>query len=139
MMRRRTPLVLRESFFWLSTPLTVNTNSLAVLNGLEQTGLVAHKNLPQQEHGLLWEIAAEIRSAPLNESWHCQAVLDTHSVYLSMGPQQWFALDLETGHGSGFVSLEDLNCEDDWNVNMYLRAIVDNISSFLRDGAGKTI
>ena len=136
MMRRRASLPLRERFFWSRTPITICTNSNAVLNAAEQAGLIAHHGL-EREHGLRWEIVVEREHIAADENWECKATLDAHSIYLTVGSYQWFAFDLETGEGAGFAVIPDLEQEESFSIDLYLQAIIDNIAAILRDGTGE--
>ena len=114
MMRRRASLPLRERFFWSRTPITICTNSNAVLNAAEQAGLIAHHGL-EREHGLRWEIVVEREHIAADENWECKATLDAHSIYLTVGSYQWFAFDLETGlrYGCSRASAVEIS-EEKW-------------------------
>jgi hypothetical protein len=132
-MCRRTHLPLRQRFFWLSTPITIDTNSQAVAGAVEQAGFTPHFGLAKK-HGLRWEIVVE-QSTALHQHWQCDAAMNGYSIYLSMGPYQWFALDLQTGEGTGFVLATDPEEQHDPNVNTYFKAIVENIAAILREEA----
>jgi hypothetical protein len=130
MMRRRTPLALRGRFHWFGTTVTIRTDSPAVLNAAEEAGLELPGN-SEEEPGMRWEIASVQPGATAAENWECKATLDAHSLYLSMGPEQWFAFDLETGDGAGFV-VSDPGRLNDPNAELYLLAIAYNVGACLR-------
>src|SRR5271170_471697 len=126
MMCRRTPLPFRECFLWLGTVVTIRTDSPAILKAAEGAGLVPQRQ-SEQEPGMRWEIVGEQRGTTVVEDWECEVTLDTHSLYLGMSAEQWFAFDLKTGDGAGFVVVSDNDRLSDLNAELYLRAIADNI------------
>ena len=130
-MGRRTPLPLRHRFFWLGTPITIDTNSPTVSGAAEEAGFISHRGLVEK-HGLRWEIVAE-PSMGLDDRWQCDVTINGHSIYLSMGPYQWFAVDLQTGDGAGVVHTTVFEEQYDPNVNRYFKSIVDNIAAILRE------
>jgi hypothetical protein len=106
--------------------ITIYTNATAVLKGAEEAGLEAHSD-SELEPSLRWDIAAELGFEPTAEAWGCKTIRDSNSVYLSMGYQQWFAFDLETGDAAGFVTICGLDQPSDLNVALYLRSVMDSI------------
>lgn len=132
MMHRRKPLSLRGRFFWRGRSFTLLTDSAAVLSAAALAGFEMRQD---SGFGAIWEIAAERCIASQDSEWECVAMEDTHSRYLTMGPYQWFALDLETGAGAGFVALPDEEQSEDLKVLRYFRAIVDGIATNQRADA----
>jgi hypothetical protein len=128
MMCRRTPLLLRERFLWFDTTMMICTDSAAILHAAEKVGFVRWRG-PEEEPSMRWEIASVHPRAATVKDWECKVTLDAHSLYLSMGLEQWFAFDLETGDGAGFV-ISDSNRP--LNVELYLRAVAYNVGACLR-------
>lgn len=128
MMHRRTPLTLCGRFLWRGTLLTIRTDSQAILRAAEVAGLQ-----PQDDYGqelqMRWEIATEPSGdAPTND-WACKVTVDNHSLFLSMGAEQWFAFDFESGDGAGFVAAWDAGASCDPNALKYLLEIVCHIGN----------
>jgi hypothetical protein len=126
MMHRRTFLPFHGHFLWFGTPVTIRTDSQAILSAAEEAGLVVQKGL-EQEPSLRWEIVVEKHGEATAGPWECEVTRDSNSLYLSMGFQQWFAFDLETGDGAGFVVISDPDRLRDPNAESYLRVVVDNV------------
>lgn len=131
MMHRRTLLPFNGRFLWFGLTITICTDSPAVLNAAEAAGLVMQSG-SGQESGPRWDIAAEHRGESRAEPWECKLTRDSNSLYLSMGSQQWFALDLETGDGAGFVIVSDPDRPRDPNAEVYLGTVLENVGVALR-------
>ena len=136
MMQRRTLLPFCGRFVWRGMSVSIRTDSQLVLLAAEQAGL-----LPQaacdSESDMHWEIACERGGTASGSDWMCRAVADLHSLFLSMGREQWFALDLETGDGAGFIVVpQDDACEDPGAVK-YLRDLTHNIANFMANEMGR--
>ena len=78
-----------------------------------------------------WEIVGTPGVA-LAANWECEVTLSNHSLYLSMGPEQWFAFDLETLDGAGFFLIHDSHPDGDRNAEQYLTSIASNLGASLR-------
>ena len=63
----------------------------------------------------------------------CKIVQSAQSIYLSIGPYQWFAFDREAKTGAGFVTTYDLNWETDRGIVHYLRSVIAAIGDSLRN------
>jgi hypothetical protein len=131
MMHRRTSLPFFESFRFLGVPVTVRTNTPAILTAAKNAGLIQQQG-QQLEHAMQWDIVGE-NGAEMIGDWQCEISLDAQSLYLSMGPYQWFAFDLETGEGSGFIIVPDLSSAAGLNTRSFVRAVVDNVGPHLRE------
>src|SRR5271154_5340423 len=105
MMRRRTPLPLSGCFLWREKTVTIYADSAAILWAAEEAGLIRQKGL-ERKTDMRWEIVSE-QAGAANGGRECNVSIDHHSLYLNMGSEQWFAFDLETGDGAGFVVLSD--------------------------------
>jgi hypothetical protein len=130
-MHRRTALPLRECFSWGSHNVNLTTNSPAVLSAAAYVGF-ASDNCAEVPSDLQWEIVAEPSGhAPVREP--CKIVQSAQSIYLSIGPYQWFAFDREAKTGAGFVTTYDLNWETDRGIVHYLRSVIAAIGDSLRN------
>jgi len=131
MMCRRTPLDLCECFLFFGTTVTINTNCASVLRGAKEAGfapLLDRKRRP----GIGWEIVGTQSGTAPVEDWKCKVTLDDHTLYLSMGSEQWFAFDLETYEGAGFVVVSDPDRPSDPNAGLYVLALASNVGAWLR-------
>jgi hypothetical protein len=81
--------------------------------------------------GIRWEIVG-IPGNPSIPYAECDVTLGDHSLYLSMGPEQWFALDLETYAGAGFVTVADSDPRCDTNSMRYLNSIACYVGTSLQ-------
>jgi hypothetical protein len=129
MMYRRTPLPLRGRFWLRGTTVTITTNQKSVLLAAEAADFVPVTDTNQLSN-MSWEIVG-MPAGPLNSDWECNVTLGNHSLFLSMGLEQWFAFDLETYGGAGFVVIGDSNSGRDTNAELYLLAIAHNIGTSL--------
>jgi hypothetical protein len=60
-----------------------------------------------------------------------------NTLYLDMGPRQWFAFDSETGNGAGFVAMADSDEIVNQNATHYLRTITAHaVADMLRIESG---
>lgn len=136
MMQRRTLLPFCGRFLWRGTYVSIRTDSQLVLLAAEQVGLLPQTEC-DAEPDMHWEIACERGGTASGSDWMCRAVADLHSLFLSMGREQWFALDLETGDGAGFIVVpQDDACGDPGAVK-YLRDLTHNITNFMRNETGR--
>ena len=78
-----------------------------------------------------WEIVGTMVGRPTT-TWPCNVALTDHSLYLSMGPEQWFAFDLKTCDAAGFVLIHDSDSECDTNAERYLTAVALNLGVSMR-------
>jgi|SRR5271165_655312 len=131
MMCRRTVLDLCGHFLFYDTTVTIRTNCVCILAAAEEAGFVTLRGI-EQEPGSSWEIVGTLPDTTAVEDWECKATHDDHSLYLSMGPEQWFGFDLETGEGAGFVVVSDPDLPSDRNVGLYLLAVAYNVRAYLR-------
>lgn len=130
MMRRRTPLPLCTRFLLFDTEVVINTNSESILRTAETAGFVSVADayaIPRMK----WEIVAT-PGTPSTAHWECNLTLGDHALYLTMGPEQWFAFDLETHDGAGFVLIADSELHQDTNAHRYLASIAYNVGASLR-------
>jgi hypothetical protein len=130
-MHRRTPLSFSGKFLWLEETVTICTDSPVILRAAEEIGLVPLKE-PDQQSAMRWDLVSEPTGAAGIEDWDCKVTVDQHSLYLTMGPRQWFAFDLETGEGAGFVVITDVAGRSDPNGVLYLLSLVYNVGACLR-------
>ena len=131
MMCRRTSLDLCGRFSLFETTITISTNCASILVAAEEAGFVPLRG-SEREPGIRWEIACTLPGAAMVEGWECKATRDDHSLYLSMGPEQWFAFDLETCEGAGFVVVSEPDQPSDPNAGSYLLAVAYNVEACLR-------
>lgn len=129
MMYRRTPLALRGTFWLRGATVTITTNQKSVLLAAEAADFVPVSDTNQLSN-MSWEIAGMPGESP-NSDWECNVTLGNHSLFLSMGLEQWFAFDLETYSGAGFVVIADSNSGRDTNAELYLLAIAHNVGTSL--------
>ncbi len=130
-MHRRTPLPLRECFAWGRHVVDLSTNSPAVLTAAAYVGFASEK-CAELPYDLQWEIVAEPSGhACIREPG--KLVQSAQSLYLSIGPYQWFAFDLEAKTGAGFVTTYDLNWETDRGIVHYLRVVIEAVSESFRN------
>jgi hypothetical protein len=126
-MHRRTALPMTGCFHRLDSTVTIRTNASIVLQAAVEAGLTEQAEQTEQteqtETALLWEIVAEAWDKHANEPFAYRAIESAGTVYLDMGPRQWFAFDTETGCGAGFVVLFESAEETARNVAACLRAI----------------
>src|SRR5271170_2926536 len=95
MMCRRTALDLCGCFLFFGTTVTISTNCASILAAAREAGFVPLSGTGQ-EPCMNWEIVGTLAGAPMIEDWECNETLDNHTVYLSMGSEQWFAFDRDT-------------------------------------------
>lgn len=130
MMWRRTPLPLGGRFFLFGITVVIDTNYESILRSagkLWSTPVSGTNQTPAAK----WEIVG-VPVSRLNANWKCNVTLGNHSLYLSMGPEQWFAFDLETNDAAGFVLIRDDDPERDTNAERYLTAIAFNLGVSIR-------
>ena len=130
MMQRRIPLSAQKHFFLFQTAITIKSNSEAILNSAERTGFVPvtgtyRKSFPT------WQIVGSPIDLPFTY-WQPRATLGCRSLYLAMGIEQWFAFDLETHEGAGFVLLHNAESDNIANLARYLASIVWNVEAALK-------
>src|SRR5271154_4161397 len=130
MMCRRTALDLCGCFLFFGTTVTISTNCASILVAAQEAGFVPLSGT-EQEPGMRWEIVGTLSGAAVVEDWECDETLDDHALYLSMGPEQWFALDLDTYEGAGFVVVADPDRPSDSNPGPYLLAVACDIGACL--------
>ncbi|HZD47723.1 MAG TPA: hypothetical protein VE178_03155 [Silvibacterium sp.] len=130
MMCRRIPLPLCGRFLLFGTTVAITTNYEPIMRATNAAGLVRLTDKDELP-GMKWEIVA-IPGASLSEDWDCNVTVGNHSLYLSMGREQWFAFDLETGNGAGFVVASDSGTLTDTNAELYLLAVACNVGAGLR-------
>jgi hypothetical protein len=129
-MQRRVPVPLHRRFLLFGAAVVIKTNSHLILRAAEYAGFVAVTDTNEVPE-MIWEIVgAECRREP--EDWDCTVTLGDHSLYLSMGYEQWFGFDLETHDGAGFVEICQTDPDCDPNPQRYLLAIALNVGATLR-------
>ena len=135
-MHRRTPLPLCGCFIISDSAVVINTNSDAILQGVAASPSFMPITDTYYESDMGWEIVGSDGQAYPN--WKCNVTLAGPSLYLSMGPEQWFAFDLETHEGAGFLSIYDSGPSRELNIQRYFQAIAYNLrdSTANRGGAG---
>jgi hypothetical protein len=136
MMCRRTQLDLCGQFLFFGTTVTINTNYVSILGAAEEAGFAPLRDTGL-EPGVRWEIVGTLSGAAQISDWECRKVLDDHAIYLSMGPEQWFAFDLETHEGAGFAVVSDLHRSVDHAAGLYLLSVAYNVGACLRTELGK--
>ena len=130
MMCRRTPLPLRGYFSLFGITVVITTNYESILRAAANScfiPLVDTNETPTAK----WEIVGTPIAPPVR-NWACNVTLGGHALYMSMGPEQWFAFDLETYDAAGFVLIHDHDPECDLNTERYLSAIAFNIGASVR-------
>jgi hypothetical protein len=130
MMCRRSALDLCGRFLFLGSTVTISTNCASILVAAQQAGFVLLSGT-EQGPGMRWEIVGTPSGAVMVEDWECNETLDDHALYLSMGPEQWFALDLDTYEGAGFVVVSDPDRPRDPNAGLYLLAVAYKVEACL--------
>jgi len=134
MMCRRIPLPLRSRFLLFGTTVTITTNCAPILRAATAAGLV--RTDADELPGMKWEIIGMPAPSAV-EDWECNVTLGNHSLYLSMGREQWFAFDLETCDGAGFVAVSDSDVVRDTNAELYFLAVAHNVGAGLRKWSGE--
>ena len=129
MMCRRTPLPLHSRYHLLQTTIEIATNRTEVLAAsgpacflpsIDTRGISAMR----------WEVVGT--TGVIAAEWTCGVILETHSLYLSMGPEQWFACDLETGEGAGFIVISDSEATPGRNAERYMQSIAYYVGAWLQ-------
>ena len=130
MMCRRIPLSLCGHFLLYGTTVTITTNSESILRGAEAAGFMP---LSDTDHSpdVKWEIVG-MPCVSFVADWECNVMLGNDSLYLSMGAEQWFAFDLETRDGAGFVALPDSVTTTETNAELYMLTVACNAGAALR-------
>lgn len=129
MMRRRTLLPFWGRFAWSDNVVGIRTDSPAILWAAEEIGLRLQEG-PERKPAMQWEIVSEQIGELTGKDLKCDVTIDHHAVYLDMGPGEWFAFDLETGEGAGFIVLSNPDEHRDPHAVLYLRAIASNIRAY---------
>jgi hypothetical protein len=130
-MYRRTPLPLCERFLWSGSCVSIRTDSSAILRAAEEAGF-RPLGASKREADMQWEIVAEPQGSTNIGDWECKVTIDEHALYISMGPEQWFAFDLQTGDAAGFAVLSDPALSDDPNAVLYLLTLASNVRGCLQ-------
>ena len=128
-MHRRVPLPLSRCFVLFGTAVLIATNFELLLTTAEMAGFA-----PSTDTNISPDMRWEIVGSPASSSatdWKCQVLLGDHSLYLSMGSEQWFAFDLETHHGAGFVAICDSDPNHETNARRYLSLIARHVGASL--------
>jgi hypothetical protein len=131
MMHRRTPLPFRGRFLGLGTSVTIQTDSPTILRAAEAVGFLLQDDV-EQESQLRWEIVSESPGTTPAKDWEGKVTVDNHSLFLSMGAEQWFAFDFESGEGAGFVAACDSSVFCDPNGERYLFEIACHVGNCLQ-------
>ncbi|MBV8675033.1 MAG: hypothetical protein JOZ33_16510 [Acidobacteriaceae bacterium] len=134
-MHRRTPLPLQRRFLLFGAPVLINTNYESIMRAAEASGFVPDTDTDYVSC-MKWEIVGEPGIASVF-GWDCDVSLGDHSLYLNMGLQQWFAFDLETRHGAGFVVVHNQDRALDTNAELYLASVAYNVGAGLRSALEK--
>jgi hypothetical protein len=126
----RTPLLFLGHFLWLGKQIAIRTDSPEILRAAQSAGLrKAHHD--GRGCDLRWDVVAEPQAGEVFESWQCETIQDGKSLHLNMGSHQWFAFDMETGSGAGFVIVAGSDRSSGLNVETYFQAILKNVVSAL--------
>lgn len=133
-MHRRVPLPLSRCFVLFGTAILIATNLELLLRTAEMAGFVPSTDT-NITPDMRWEIVGSLANSSAMD-WKCHVMLGDHSLYLSMGPEQWFAFDLETHHGAGFVAICDSDPNHETNARRYLSSIAGHVGANL---AGKLV
>jgi hypothetical protein len=139
MMCRRTPLPLKERFLLNGNYLQIATNHTSILQAATAAGCVP---VTDTNADCIPTIRWEIVGTPgysLITSGECDVTLGDHSLYLSLEPEQWFAFDLETYDGVGFVIVTDTGSASDMNAQRYMASIASHVSASLHAGLEKIL
>ena len=138
-MFRRTPLPLKGRFLLSGKYLEIATNYNSILEASTAAGCVSVTDTEADCIPTIgWEIVGTPGRPPF-PSGRCDLTLGDHSLYLSMGPKQWFAFDLETYDGAGFVVLADTESASDINAQRYMTLIASYVSASLHAGLEKIL
>src|SRR5579883_2297716 len=135
MMRRRTQLPFCGTFLWRGARVSIRTNSQSVLLAAEQEGFLPSGDC-ECEPEMRWEIVCERLGDGCRDSRDRRVMSDDHSLFLVMGGEQWFALDLETGDGAGFIALAQDEVSSRSHAVEYLLDITRNIATLMRNETG---
>jgi len=130
MMCRRIPLPLCGHFVLHGTTVTIATNSEPILRAAEAAGFAILSDTDKFP-GVKCEIVGT-RGMSFVEDWESNVMLGNDSLYLSMGPEQWFAFDFETGEGAGFFAQSDSVTDTETNAELYLLTVACNVGAALR-------
>uniref|UniRef100_A0A372ILF3 Uncharacterized protein n=2 Tax=Paracidobacterium acidisoli TaxID=2303751 RepID=A0A372ILF3_9BACT len=130
MMHRRKVLALNACFLWEGRRIAIRTNSVAVLRAAASADSDM-RIAPSDRVDMQWEIVAEIPDIVPRSRLNCRVVRDRGTVYLDMGPSQWFAFDSETGNGAGFVYGAESDEETAENAVQYLSLILNHLKPIL--------
>jgi hypothetical protein len=134
-MCRRTPLPFKGIFLLSGRYLQIATNHSSILQAAAAAGCVS---VTDTEDDLTPSIRWEIVGMPghsLVPCRECDVTVGDHSLYLNLGPEQWFAFDLETYDGAGFVVLADTYPASAVNTQRYMASIASHVSASLRAGS----
>ena len=134
MLHRRTPLLPYQRFRWLGSAVMIGTNSPALLSAVNAAGFRPDGEA-EQGTSMQWEIVSEEAGLVSTGLWTCKVTVTNHSLFLSMGPGQWFAFDFQTGDGAGFFS-QARRAASNLHEMRYLSAITRNVGACLRDTHG---
>jgi len=135
MMQRRTPLPLGGNFVVSGRAVVIHTNCAVILREACKASLLTPVGDAQHGPAMQWEIVGSLDTRPV-EGWDSNVTLAGRSLYLSMGPQQWFAFDLETHQGAGFVTVCATGPNRNTNTQRYLLSIARNVTAGLRSEVG---
>lgn len=129
-MRRRIPLALCGRFALFGRAVVINTNCEAILQAASTSRLFVPVGHIHYGPAMQWEVVGSLDTQEIRD-WECNVTLAGHSLYLSMGPQQWFALDLETHEGAGFVAMCSPGPAHELNIQQYFESIAYNVGASL--------
>jgi hypothetical protein len=135
-MHRRTLLPLRALFLCAGYTVAIRTNSAALLAAAAELGLIA-QTAASGEADLQWEIVAEDAEAVMSSSLPFTAMRIANTIFLDMGPRQWFGCDPETGRGAGFIAVPSSDQQIRQNAIDYLQAITSHVLAAQQNGAGE--
>ena len=136
-MCRRTPLPLCGKFLLSGRRVSISTNHEVILQVAPIAGFVpvADTNLTPD---ITWDIVGTPGGNEI-DSEECDITLGDRSLYLSMGAEQWFAFDLETYEGAGFVLVADSYPGRRRNAQHYLMSIACYVSASLHAEFGEKL
>jgi hypothetical protein len=133
-MHRRVPLDYFAKYLWHGISLRIDTNSRTLLQAASDAGL----NPSQDVNGLsefCWEFNVEEDAVARGPAGAPHFWRNGHSVYIEIAQRQWFAFDVDSGDGTGFLAAPAA----DLVALAYLEAILRILEPELRhnsDAAG---
>jgi hypothetical protein len=122
MMHRRTLLNVKLTGEWLGRTVRIETNSSHLMRAAAKIGITPVTYSGQQiDHH--WEIVVEQGGSASSDEPSTQAFRAGSLLMVEIGHRGWFAVDLETGDGAGFLEIYDSKV----TLHNFLRSLTDTV------------